>query len=817
MFSTKFSITLHESVCNDSILLGKKMREYVSRDMVKSFVQHKMGISFKKCKGKRYKGILTKFETEQNLMEAYLARYNTELGCFETGYYIPSHGYGRVEPTDYLSLSKMHRPTRHALAAERYIDIDMCNCHPVLFAQIARSAGLACSTIESYSHYCDQYRQTIMDVYQCSKDIAKQLPISLCFGGGIIPWKLENIELEYRVHDIPEIIELEKELAPLMKLLLDANPRVAAALLEYDPVKYGDPDQLMRSVMSMWSQTVERLCQEACVEWLVSAKGFVLEDIVPCQDGIMILKELWYDGILSDMSKVVRQKLDLGIQWSRKPFDKAITIPALDVSKPETPNRLVEDDMEAARLIVSDLSSVIRFSKGRLFFQKNHIWLSEKTVIDNHILFTILNSNIKKAGKKGDVSYAQNYRSAECIRRNVLTILTTESVSDDTIYAKLHTTTKGRLCFRDGVYDFPSKKFYLWNDVDFEYYSTQMINMDFAEYFQNQNKEVIDTLIKSVFEPLFGEDVPKALHFLSRAVAGHSEDKNWASYLGNRNCGKGVIYGLLKAAFGDYVGAFDISKIMYERQRQDISEVSRKLYWLLDLEFVRLAISQETPDKNSRLLINSKIWKTMCGGDDTLIARRNYDREDTYFTIDTTFFSFGNEELRFDTQDVFEQGIQFASSVKFRSQEYIDHIKANAIDPLEWSNLRVADPHIKDKCKTVEWGVALIHILMDSYSLDVVVVKQDKEEEDEIPLRRRILLQYEITGNENDIMIVADVVSALDSSKKKCIEEMKSLGVAKRECRLRGNYRGKVCFFGIRERPRERPDGTPETDNEEER
>jgi hypothetical protein len=447
-----------------------------------------------------------------------------------------------------------------------------------------------------------------------------------------------------------------------------------------------------------------------------------------------------------------------------------------------------------------------------MFFKRNHIWESDEMEIHNCILSHILNSNIKKAGKKEDVSYAQNVKSAEAIRKAVLSLLRLNSSADDEFYDKLHTTTKGRLCFKDGVLDLPTKKFYLWDDVDFEYYSTLMIPIDFAEQFKNPNSALCDEIIQSVFEPLFADKIPTVLHFLSRAIAGHSEDKNWSSYLGNRDCGKGVIFGLLKGAFGDYVRSFDISKVMYERNRQDISEVSRKQYWLIDFEFTRLGISQETPDRNSKMLINSKMWKAMCGGGDTLVARRNYDRVDTYFNIDTTFMAFGNDVLNFDTNDVYEHGVQFSSCVKFRSQEEIEHVRANCIDPLEWANLRVADPLIKSKCATHEWRMAIIHILINAYRNDPVCVEEEVDDEDEVPLRRRILELYQITKVGTDVLPVSMVVDELGYAKKKVMTEMAGLGVSKKQCKsTRSDHFNKWCFFGLKTR------GPPsvETDTED--
>ena len=98
------------------------------------------------------------------------------------------------------------------------------------------------------------------------------------------------------------------------------------------------------------------------------------------------------------------------------------------------------------------------------------------------------------------------------------------------------------ICFKDGVLDFKEKKFYKWDEANFEIYSTVIIHRNFQEHFNNPNIAVINEIKDRIFEPLFSRDTTKALNFLSRGLAGHYEDKNWATYLGNRDCGKGVFY-----------------------------------------------------------------------------------------------------------------------------------------------------------------------------------------------------------------------------------------------------------------------------------
>ena len=47
------------------------------------------------------------------------------------------------------------------------------------------------------------------------------------------------------------------------------------------------------------------------------------------------------------------------------------------------------------------------------------------------------------------------------------------------------------------------------------------------------------------------------------------------------------------------------------QSKPNTDEVSRKLYWLLDYEFTRLAIGQETPKIEEGLKVNPDLWKKL--------------------------------------------------------------------------------------------------------------------------------------------------------------------------------------------------------------
>ena len=139
-----------------------------------------------------------------------------------------------------------------------------------------------------------------------------------------------------------------------------------------------------------------------------------------------------------------------------------------------------------------------------------------------------MDCNIYKQDLGALFTYSANITSAKHILEALYS--TISSTTDDNFifdYKLLHTTTKGKLCFKDGVLDFINKKFYLWNEIDFEYYTPIMINRKYADYFYNPDRTTIDLVKESIFDNMYGEKTNRALQFLSRGIAEHFEDKNW--------------------------------------------------------------------------------------------------------------------------------------------------------------------------------------------------------------------------------------------------------------------------------------------------
>ena len=482
----------------------------------------------------------------------------------------------------------------------------------------------------------------------------------------------------------------------------------------------------------------------------------------------------------------------------------------LEICKLVSNKKIVEHDKEATEIIYNRIKHTIKYSNNTIYLKKNNIWFNDIDYINDYLLKTITNSNLWKMDIFGTTkSYVQEYNNA----KNVKNLLISEiKLNEDIFFVnKLHTTTRGKICFIDGVLDFPNKKFIKWDNIDFEYYSCVQIPLKFGEYILSPNFALINKIRADILFPLFDKDIDRALHFFSRAIAGFNGDKNYGTYNGNRNCGKGILYSLFES-FYDYIKPFDLSNVLVGRNDNKTQESSRMMYWLMDYEFTRLSIAQETPKPEENMKINGRLFKKINSGGDTQTARRNYDRKDTNFIIDTTIFIAGNNELKYTENDVKEQEISFVGIKQFRTKEEIDQMRESGMSDIVLKQFGIKDNNLKDIVRTEEYQKAFIYLIFSSFKNYAVpvIIKTDNEDEDEnnTPLTQRILNDYVIS--KNDKVLVSDII--IEGFNKDKIEKaLNNIGIEKKKWNKRDEFRNKFVFFGIRKKTQEEK----ECENEE--
>jgi phage/plasmid-associated DNA primase len=369
-----FNWKLNPDDFKTTIFEKKKMVEMTDIKKVYGFIKNQMGINYEGMK--RYSGI--PYKTELDQMIKYKECYNKKLKKFVVSFHLPKHKWGRNIPAYHTSLSVYHRPTRHSLCDGIYIDIDMVNAQPTIILEICRHHNIDLPALKLYVDNPQHFRQAIMRHHKVSKDTAKNLPICLMFGGSYDGWIREHNITHNDNNKIQEIIDIETQIKSIIEIVYSNNKdTIEKAVLKQDPNKWKTIDEKKRGVMALWSQSVEKLLQETSISYLVDEKGFKIEEIVPCQDGFMILKELWYEGLLTDIQNVLRTKFNISLNYIQKPFDEAVEIPIYDEEKSFEE---WEDLLSAKKLadrFKTEWDNYIIIEEQQLFVYKDNRWWNE--------------------------------------------------------------------------------------------------------------------------------------------------------------------------------------------------------------------------------------------------------------------------------------------------------------------------------------------------------------------------------------------------------------------------------------------------------
>lgn len=624
-------------------------------------------------------------------------------------------------------------------------DVDIKNCHPTILYNLCQRHDIPCHFLQEYvtkrNEVLDSNRATKMEV-------------------------IRSINKKQRLKtDKTWLKAFDAEMKQIQKALMK--------LPEYEPLK--------NLAMENKSNTEGVFMSHLATSFEVKILHAVLETplvevAVLMYDGFMFYGQP-PDDYLAYLSKVVMDKTGLSCVWTYKDHDLSLSVP-----DDYTPSQfyVCQYDVDVVKLILSLLQNQLLFCKNRLFFKQGHAWICDSDKIRNALITFILNTPIRN---KDTICIWQNFANAERVYKAICCSMA-ESVFDSSLF---HTTTKHRVAFENGVLDFKQKRFYTWEQVDFPYYTTVILPYPYVRTTE------YSFLVDKVLEPIFNDKTELAIKYLARCMAGCIEDKNFATYMGNRNCGKGALFALLQS-FGDYVSAFNLTCILDQKTMNDIT--AKDYYWLMELEFVRLAVSQEVPQNAT---LRPELIKKICSGGDDIVARRNYDRRDTTFNLDCSFFILGNEEV-ICPRDVVEHALRFEGSTQFISPLQWEAYVESGMSELAMQRFRIGDPDIKSKCNSREWHVAFVNLLLDAFTDEPIKINVCDIEDADLQVSPLDTLQetYEITHDKHHLVLGLDIY---DSFGKKIKAELKMIGIPYVKCKRACEFRDKWVFVGLRKKP----------------
>lgn len=663
----------------------------------------------------------------------------------------PLTGWGRYSNSKIMTLS---RQSRHYIFGEDYYDFDIVNSQPSIMLAYFNSQGFETKKLKQYVSKRDIILQDVIEEFNIipqtigenedeysysAKDIAKELFTSICNLGSIGSWLTKfsyNIEPHsyyYALHtEMSMNIEKAKKIeTELWNDTIKINKNIEGKFLEGSFASY------------LYRELERRIIEP-----------FFDTNMVYAYDGIMIPKEVFQSSgktpeqFIENFQAYISQKFSSfkDIKMINKPMDEAWEINEVDEVESKD-KRVCSNDKEASDYLFDRLNNKLVYCDGVLYYKNGNYWISNKTELENVLLVLVLHSDIYKQDKKGEyVAYAQNVSSAKRIVEAI--VARAYEKKDDSFYSKFHTSMKGKLCFNNGVFDFPTKTFTLWEDLKEEVFATFGITYDYSPI---RNELVIQEVKEKVFKAIFEADHEQALSSFSRGMAGHYTDKNWIMFQGNRDCGKGVLDGFFKSTFQNYTTSLSNDNFLYERNSGE-SEASKKWGWAMALEFARICFTQEskTDNTNKNLKLDGTKIKGIASGGDNMKGRQLYENTRN-FMVEALLVMCGNDFPPVSPADAMETCITLSSIKQFKSESFIQERKEDNASQFELSCYVVADPTIKDKCSSPEWRTALMHILSDFYSsTSVKRVNHFAEDSNEANPISKILNDFELTTNEKD-------------------------------------------------------------------
>jgi hypothetical protein len=311
-------LTIKEQAC---ILDGLKCFEYPNIDTLEKLLNSDLLNTVKY----ENKGIGTVYENELKQLEGYMAKID-KGGKVKVIYKkIRRLLFGRVYCDEYIGAIAMRKEIRGSLFYDRYVDIDMCNCHPNIYYQIAKLYNIDCPTLENYILHREDVLNTIREYYNVDRCTAKQLFIRLLYLGGFKSWAVEN---KITKGELPFIKKIRRELIAISDKIYDNNPLLVKQIIEHlnNNKKTYTQHKLKCTVISYFNQEIECRLLEQIYLYCVS-KGYIKNNTCSlCYDGIMILKTMYNAQILQEFSKVIFNKFGLNVKFEEKAMDHYLDI-----------------------------------------------------------------------------------------------------------------------------------------------------------------------------------------------------------------------------------------------------------------------------------------------------------------------------------------------------------------------------------------------------------------------------------------------------------------------------------------------------------
>lgn len=751
---------------------------------------------------------------------------------------------GRVWASDGFQM--LIKTIRHTLCKETYYDVDIINCHPCLLLNLCQKLKIPVSALEQYV----MNREQLLNSEKFSRSELKNIFLHVLNGK-------KQIQIpDELLNSIPLIKEYLAEIDNITNQLIGFNPIEFKEFVSYIKEKRGDKKvfnskgKYLNHIISsqeneLLSKAVEYIEKRGIDVNSLIFDGFMIHNL--CADGRILSKDDM-SALINDLNDHIKVLYGVDyIVFSLKSFDYAITIPENELvsaiqkpskrgealwamgRSPEAPTKkklanvvnqsnkpkpelVIVNDIEGVNYIVSKLGRNIILSNGRFFIKRFGNIYSEDTSregrdVRTYLINFISEMNIEFETKppgideNGNITpgkskpYSKMYTS--CIK--LADFVISKFTEDQEFSNQLWNSSLKRLCFKNGYIDFhKGPLFNNWENSNDEFFSTLYVNRDYNPV---RNEDHIKEVYDKVINPILTNEQQRNyfLSWLSRGLAGHISEKTWAIGLGRRNSGKGVINELLRNTFGKYVVNFNAEELILSNA--DSGDKAKKYAWMKDLEYSRIAISNELSTLNAKgktIQLDSSQIKSLSSGGDSRPIRQNF-KDQVEIRIQARMLMFANEMAPLSKEDVLKTLTTFQFRTEFKDTDLTE--RELEINQLGEYTFMKGDDNIKEYILQDYVKDAFVHIILDHYNggikpimPELIIENTDALIEAGDNIKDKLSNAFIITLDPKDSISVTEMnlylTKDLGLSKSSASSELLAMGVRKKNTGTQRLYIG---------------------------
>ena len=669
---------------------------------------------------------------------------------------------GRIFVED-IGLQRIYNQFRGCLCDGLYYDIDMINAHIVILYYICQSKQIPSPSLAEYVANREHYIQQLMTDDSIDRDKAKRLFLTV-LNRGYDTEKYNGKKIKNKF-----FLKFDKDIRIIQKKLIEKFP-IEAMQLEMN--NYKAKHNLGGCLTNLLMTTVENNILQKVITYI---KGLNIIPDVPMFDGLMFRRSslnISVDVLVQRLNTLTRA---YGVKWCIKQHNtelksrilslvKCSKLTYIDTSISSIGKYVWEMIFKSRMISCNDTIFFKSFTDNLYITNKNTIRATIHNYISNQDLYILIDAETTEP-------LTRKFKNVKDVSEHIMLLAQDAANNDKNFTNTLFEKTLFKLNFNNGVYDFKENKF-INNPTAVE--GLFKIKYDYSD---DRNIELINEIYDRIINPIFGikneTDLEKLrnktqlrdciLYRLARAVAGFFEDKNWFMLEGLRNSGKGVLFGLLETAIGDYLSSCDSNNFLLKGISLNNDSAKENMF-LFDFQFQRIINIQEFKFPSGKPpFINGGLIKSICSGGDKIETRAHYGMP-VRIRLQSTLVFAANEYPEIRPSNAVETCTVWAMNGKF-----IDYSAGET--EIEGYMNYPCDTSIKQFIKQDDVGLAFIHILISALGFTKEQSQYPSEirnenilanEQFDTVANNNIISQIiRFTGLENDIITNSELSSVL--------------------------------------------------------